>query len=274
MTSQDERDIQHGFLVRCEEAYHLVQGFLNDTLPWSPVPTTKPGFKYDSELRRRVKEKVLLTMENLEISIDLHGLEEIAISYNGGKDCHVMLILLLATIHQKFSSSNNPSFNFLPRDYKLDSIFINSEPQFPELLQFIQKSTTYYYLNPIIIKSSLREGFEYYINKINPNIKSIIIGIRYSDPYGNNLHYEQPTDHNWPKFLRLHPILHWNYIDVWDFLIGCNLDYCEMYDQGYSSLGGINKTVPNPYLKSESGYLPAYMLTEQADERERLGRIK
>ena len=52
------------------------------------------------------------------------SLQEIAISYNGGKDCLVMLILLMATIHKKFSSSemNNPSVNILPPDYKLDSI--------------------------------------------------------------------------------------------------------------------------------------------------------
>ncbi|EGW32448.1 uncharacterized protein SPAPADRAFT_153392 [Spathaspora passalidarum NRRL Y-27907] len=278
MTTQDKRDIQHGFLQRCEQAYDLVQGFLHDTLPWSPVPTTKHGFKYNHVLRQQVKDKVLLSMDKLEMSIDLHGLEEIAISYNGGKDCLVMLILLLATIHKKFASSNfeNPSYNMLPRDYKLDSIFINAEPQFPDLLQFIEQSTDYYHLNPIIIKSSLKDGFEYYLNNMNTKVKSVIVGIRYSDPYGSTLHYEQPTDHDWPKFLRIHPILHWNYVDIWDFLIGCDLDYCKMYDWGYTSLGGINATVPNPYLKIEGTdkYLPAYMLTEHADERERLGRNK
>ena len=83
------------------------------------------------------------------------------------------------------------------------------------------------------------------------------------------------TDHNWPKFLRIHPILHWNYVDIWDFLIGCDVKYCEMYDQGYTSLGGINSTIPNPLLKLPNGkYQPAYMLKEDADNNERLGRVK
>lgn len=205
------------------------------------------------------------------------SLPEIAISYNGGKDCLVMLILLMATIHKKFSSSNfeNPTVNLLPPDYKLDSIYVNSETPFPQLLDFIKRSAQYYHLNQIIIQSSMKDGFQQYFNEINKNVKSMIVGIRHSDPYGDTLKYEQMTDHNWPKFLRIHPILHWNYVDIWDFLIGCDVEYCEMYDEGYTSLGGINTTVPNPLLKLPTGkYLPAYMLKEDADRDERLGRIK
>lgn len=186
----------------------------------------------------------------------------------------MVLIILLATIHQKFClHSDTVVRKTLPADYKLDSIYINSETPFPELTTFIQSSTSYYHLNLISIKSSLKLGFEKYLNEINTTVRSIVVGIRFNDPYGSNLKYEDPTDHDWPKFLRIHPILHWNYVDVWDFLIGCNLDYCEMYDKGYTSLGGINNTIPNPYLEQKDGtYLPAYTLTENADERERLGR--
>jgi FAD synthetase len=214
-------------------------------------------------------------MEKLGQAIDGHGLEELAISYNGGKDCLVMLILLLAVIHEKFSSSNIDNSS-LPYNFKLDSIYINSEDQFPQLTDFIAESTNYYHLNSIMIKCSLKKGFEHYLQQINTNIRAIIVGIRYSDPYGSQLKYEQTTDHNWPDFLRIHPILHWTYAEIWDFLVGTNLDYCEMYDLGYTSLGGISNTAPNPYLKVEGKeeYLPAYMLTEKADERERLGRTK
>ncbi|CUM68394.1 uncharacterized protein PRCAT00006117001 [Priceomyces carsonii] len=194
-------------------------------------------------------------------------------SYNGGKDCLVMLVILLATIHKKISN-NRKDLTEIPADYKLDSIYINSELPFPQLADFIERSTRHYHLNPIIIKSSLKEGFETYLNKVNTKVKAIVVGIRHSDPYGSQLHYEQMTDHNWPKFLRIHPILHWNYVDVWDFLIGCDLGYCEMYDLGYTSLGGKESTMRNPCLRIEGtdNYLPAYMLSEKADERERLGR--
>lgn len=204
------------------------------------------------------------------------SIDEIAMSYNGGKDCLVMLILLLATIHHKYASDDmsNPSVNLLPKDYKLDSIYVNSEVAFPELSEFIVDSSREYHLNLITIKSSLKEGFEHYLTNVNPKVKVIVVGIRYSDPYGSQLKYEQPTDHNWPKFVRVHPVLHWNYADVWDFLLGCDLSYCELYDKGYTSLGGVDSTLPNQFLRIDGSYLPAYMLLENADERERVGRIK
>lgn len=187
-----------------------------------------------------------------------------------------MLVLLMAAIHMKFSSESvsNPKLNLLPKDYKLDSIYINSEVPFSEVSDFIELSTKEYHLNPITIKSSLKEGFEHYLSKVNPNVKVIVVGIRYADPYGLQLKYEQETDHNWPKFLRIHPILHWHYVDIWDFLITCNVPYCSLYDQGYTSLGGIDNTERNLFLKVGESYLPAYMLEEYADERERVGRKK
>ncbi|KAK6197546.1 uncharacterized protein RJT21DRAFT_3633 [Scheffersomyces amazonensis] len=272
--TQPQNDQQHKFLVRCEEAYNLVQGFLHDTLPGGPVPSGKSDYIFNADLRERVKEKVILSIEKLSTAIDRHGLEEIALSYNGGKDCLVMLILILATIHKKYSTVANAS-DLIPYEYKLDSIYINSETPFPELSEFIRTSTTYYHLNPITIKSGLKEGFYKYLHEINTKVKCIMVGIRFNDPYGSKLKYEDPTDHDWPAFLRIHPILHWNYIDIWDFLIGCDLKYCSMYDLGYTSLGGVNNTIPNPYLKkegTEDEYYPAYKLVEDADNRERTGR--
>ena len=54
------------------------------------------------------------------------------------------------------------------------------------------------------------------------------------------------------------------------------LEYCSMYDEGYTSLGGVGDTVRNPKLRHvdpQTGwesYRPAYELTE--DDEERLGR--
>ena len=71
--TQADRDYQHDFLVRCEEAYNLLQHFLNDTLPWGNVSPRRHGYIYDKELRNTVKEKVLLTMEKLTLAIKRYG---------------------------------------------------------------------------------------------------------------------------------------------------------------------------------------------------------
>ena len=56
------------------------------------------------------------------------------------------------------------------------------------------------------------------------------------------------------------------------FIRHLKLDYCSLYDKGYTSLGGTTDTHPNPSLKTdvEGDFKPAYMLYE--DKAERLGR--
>lgn len=66
-------ELQHRFLVRCKEAYELVQGFLNDTLPWGLVPKTKSGYHYNDKKRDGVKKKVTESITNIEQSIRNHG---------------------------------------------------------------------------------------------------------------------------------------------------------------------------------------------------------
>lgn len=63
------------------------------------------------------------------------------------------------------------------------------------------------------------------------------------------------------------------------FIKHLGIPYCELYDMGYTSLGGTTDTHPNPALKlsgagdtKEIRYRPAYELVE--DEEERLGRDK
>ena len=76
--------------------------------------------------------------------------------------------------------------------------------------------------------------------------------------------------------MRVHPVLEWHYQDVWAFLRRMRVEYCPLYDQGFTSLGGKEDTRPNPMLavKGEDGevlrYKPAYELIKDGEER--LGR--
>jgi FAD synthetase len=135
-------------------------------------------------------------------------------------------------------------------------------------------------VKPIV---SFRDAFALYLAK-NPQVKAIFVGTRRTDPHGGHLTHFDATDHNWPTFMRVHPVIDWHLEEIWCFLrsphlkdlgSGGPLQYCSMYDEGYTSLGGVNDTVRNPHLKyhdeqGEERYRPAYEMKK--DEGERLGR--
>ena len=79
--------------------------------------------------------------------------------------------------------------------------------------------------------------------------------------------------------MRINPCLDWNYHEVWVFLRFFNIDYCSLYDAGYTSIGSKSTSMPNPTLqKEEEGgteelacFHPAYMLGDETQER--AGRV-
>lgn len=116
-------------------------------------------------------------------------------------------------------------------------------------------------------------------------LKAIFVGIRRTDPYGSDLKHFQRTDHGWPDFMRIHPVIDWHYCDVWNFLRVLGIPYCILYEMGYTSLGGTNNTIPNPDLITDNSkkaativssdgqkqkFYPAYKLKDEL--RERRGR--
>lgn len=103
--------------------------------------------------------------------------------------------------------------------------------------------------------------------------RAFIMGTRRSDPNGIHAERFEPSSSGWPPFMRINPILDWTYADVWSFLRHLNLRYCELYDRGYTSVGAVANTHPNPRLKNADGsYRPAYELENGFEER--LGRWK
>lgn len=45
----------------------------------------------------------------------------------------------------------------------------------------------------------------------------------------------QETDPGWPPLIRIQPLIHWNYDNVWSFLRQFSIPYCCLYDKGYES---------------------------------------
>ncbi|MCJ1265091.1 hypothetical protein MMC22_004966 [Lobaria immixta] len=134
----------------------------------------------------------------------------------------------------------------------------------------------------------MREAFADYLAH-NDRVEAIFVGTRRTDPHGGRLGSFQRTDGGWPGFMRVHPTMRngtkveiksqrsrliGGVLDI-QFLRHLNIPYCELYDQGYTSLGGTTDTHPNPALQvvspaGEPSYRPAHELEDE--ELERLGR--
>ena len=112
-----------------------------------------------------------------------------------------------------------------------------------------------------------------------PGPLAFVLGTRKNDPNCGAQEFFSPSSSWMPPFMRVNPILTWSYGQVWRFLRHFDLNYCSLYDQGYTSLGKQTDTFPNPSLResssaadgSSASYLPAYMLTDWTLER--AGRV-
>jgi len=221
-------------------------------------------------LLKAVQEQTRVALAVIESALERYSLDEISLSYNGGKDCHVLLILLLCALakHEKED---------LPK--ALHTVYIISKHPFADVGAFVDESVTTYKLDLVRYAMPMKEAFRKYLDE-HMKIKAILVGTRRTDPHGENLTHFDETDSGWPAFMRVHPVIDWHYAEIWAFIRHLGIPYCPLYDQGYTSLGGTTDTHPNPALKAASGdtsqennhgtFRPAYELVE--DDAERLGR--
>jgi len=222
----------------------------------------------ETPLLKAVQEQTRVALGVIDTVLEKYSLEEISLSYNGGKDCLVLLILLLCSL----STHRKP----LPK--ALHTVYIISPHPFVEVDEFVNLSVDTYKLDLARYAMPMKQAFEVYL-KEHKNVKAILVGTRRTDPHGQSLTHFDPTDSGWPCFMRVHPVIDWHYAEIWAFIRHFEIPYCPLYDQGYTSLGGTTDTHPNPALKAgdaavkdstKQTFRPAYELVE--DKAERLGR--
>jgi FAD synthetase len=209
-------------------------------------------------------------------------------SYNGGKDAVVILHLVRAALAHFYEKQRETRPDLQPERPRV--IYFNHKDEFPEILKLLGDTVRDYDLDMIAFDEgiSFSEGLKLLVvNNVVPSANqpfpmSFVLGTRASDPNAGNQGHFAPSSHWMPPFMRVNPILDWNYGHVWHFLRVFRLPYCVLYDQGYTSLGTTRDTKPNPALAvagvspgsttSVPRFWPAFMLQDW--DLERAGRIK
>ncbi|KAK2614086.1 hypothetical protein N8I77_000944 [Diaporthe amygdali] len=259
----------------------------------------------ETGLLKGVQSRVREAQSVIDDALERYSIEELSLSYNGGKDCLVLLVLILACLPRHFEPPPPPppyysippgagtTTNGLtsqiptntpaaptpvrsptphPFPSTLQSVYIVAPDPFAEVDAFVEHSAAAYHLDLCRYALPMRAALDAYLRD-RPRLRAVFVGTRRTDPHGAALTHFDPTDGDWPAFVRVHPVIDWHYAEIWAFLRHLDIPYISLYDQGYTSLGGTKDTHPNPLLKRQAegeGFRPAYELVE--DDEERLGR--
>ncbi|KAF9582946.1 3'-phosphoadenosine 5'-phosphosulfate sulfotransferase [Lunasporangiospora selenospora] len=232
----------------------------------------------DSELMRERDQQcwasVRHAVEVIEEAVRRYGPNAISLSFNGGKDCTVILHLFVAVLYRIYGADRNivttsatastiatPSplstlTDTLPQQVSslrsIQSIYVTHSNPFGQVESFVDDEIRRYNLDLVRIPGPMKKALEDYNGQKEGSVKAIMVGTRRDDPHGGPLKPFTMCDPSWPPFMRIHPILDWTYHDVWIFLRAINVPYCGLYDLGYTSLGGKDDTFPNPQLRRMS----------------------
>ncbi|RKO95024.1 adenine nucleotide alpha hydrolases-like protein, partial [Caulochytrium protostelioides] len=130
----------------------------------------------------------------------------------------------------------------------LRCLYVTPEHPFPEVESFVDACADEFPLDVRRINGSMKACLAEYMAAY-PEARAILIGTRRTDPFASHLTAFSMTDPSWPQIMRVQPILDWSYAEIWAFLQSRQTPFCALYASGYTSLGGIDNTVPNPALR-------------------------
>lgn len=166
-------------------------------------------------------------------------------------------------------ATDEPSMDAWERSgmHALQLIHFRSANAFQEELDFTTWQIDYYQATRVhILGADMKESLG--LLKETTDIQGIFMGVRHGDPHSAHLEHFSATSAGWPAFLRINPIINWKYSQIWQLLLGLGWRYCELYDQGFTSLGEKHNTLPNPHLWRVDGtYAPASLLQDGSFER-------
>jgi 3'-phosphoadenosine 5'-phosphosulfate sulfotransferase (PAPS reductase)/FAD synthetase len=202
------------------------------------------------------------SLDILAEAVRRYGAAHIATAFNGGKDATVILHLTRAAIATASEEA----------EQAVRCMYLVEETAFPEVDAFVRATVSACpEVSAVEQGGGFKAGIQAFVEE--RGVVAFVMGTRSSDPYANDLCSFAPSSAGWPHFIRVSPILEWEYKHVWEFLRVFEIPYCALYDVGYTSIGNICNTRPNPALADPDlpgCFRPAYSLRN--GDKERAGR--
>lgn len=176
--------------------------------------------------------------ESLTLYVRNNRPEHLSLAHNGGKDCLVLLVLILACLPSwasspEESSSQNSNLNSTPSQTNgvsptapprppisrtipstLQAVYVAPPDPFPEVEAFVTASARTYHLDVSRYSLPMRDALQAYLAE-RPAVRAVFVGTRRADPHGERLSHFEPTDKGWPALMRVHPIIDWHYGEIW-----------------------------------------------------------
>jgi len=214
--------------------------------------------KEDSPLGRAIKQGLGVLTDALR----LYGADRVVTSFNGGKDAVVIMHLMRAAMAGYYNDKPGGA-----RAVRV--IFFEQEDEFAEVEAFVQQTVARYGLELLTYDVGFVPGLTQCIEQ--HGTQAFVLGTRVGDPNAVGQSLFTPSSDWMPPFMRVNPVFEWGYAEVWAFLRQYGLPFCPLYCDGYTSIGKVSNTFPNPALKRPDGsYAAAWLLSD--GQLERAGR--
>jgi FAD synthetase len=99
----------------------------------------------------------------------------LGLSFNGGKDCTLLLYLLCVVLEE------SPL-----REEPFPTVYVTHHAPFPEVNAFVNDTVRDYGLDMHRVHEPMKAGLNTYLEEV-PRVKAILVGTRHGDPYSSGL---------------------------------------------------------------------------------------
>ena len=166
----------------------------------------------------------------IQEAFDKYGIQPLAVSYNGGKDSDVCAHLWRLSLFLYLAQRNRTDeyFSIVRKCY---FIVFHNPFDFEEITDHLQRISAAIGVHTAHEHRSFKEGLTSLIEQYH--LEAIILGVRDTDPQGVGLIPFSPSTPDFPPFMRVLPLIHWTYGDVWSFIHSFSIPYCKLYNEGW-----------------------------------------